>query len=419
MRFINRAALRLIFVTLLTTQLNMLVYADDIAIGKTKSAVCVGCHGANGIGVSAEYPNLAGQKSVYLKKQLKAFRSGQRVEPTMNAMTKELADEDIQSIAAYYASLGQSEQHQAKAGASAKMGKPTVTEFPETTYITMKKSGNVETFPDEVIWQGGPNMLYNSITPDGKLLLATSPSGNNVYVFDAKSGKQKKIIAVGKAPKGVKVSPDGQYAYVSNQGSAEISVIDLKKLKVVDTIKVEKGPHNARFNKDGSLAYVTLQGGAGVAVIDTNKRKMVRIIPVPGITGPHNLDLSSDEQIAFVRDFVHNVAVLDLKTGKVKKIIKVGTGHGGIDVAPNGRYAVTAAIGADFISVINTKDLTVKNIKVGNGPHGVRASKDSRWIYVTVTKENKVVIIDATTMTVKKEISVQKFPFWIAVKGNP
>ena len=49
--------------------------------------------------------------------------------------------------------------------------------------------------------------------------------------------------------------------------------------------------------KDGvGLAYVTLQGGAGIAVIDTAARKMVKVIPVPGITGPHNLDLSADEK---------------------------------------------------------------------------------------------------------------------------
>jgi len=262
-------------------------------------------------------------------------------------------------------------------------------------------------------------MLYNAVTPDGKRVLSTSPSNNTVYVFDATDGKQLAVIAVGKAPKGVKVTPDGMFAYVSNQGSANISVIELASLSVVDSIKVEEGPHNVRFTNDGQTAYVTLQGGAGIGVIDTKTRKMTRVIPVPGITGPHNLDLSADENTAFVRDFVHHVAVLDLVTGKVKKVIKVGNGHGGIDVAPNGKFVATAAIGDTVISVLDTETLSIKSIEVGNGPHGIRASKDSQWIYVTITKDNTVAVVNANTMKVEKKIAVGKFPFWVAVQGNP
>lgn len=297
--------------------------------------------------------------------------------------------------------------------------KASKTEFPETTFITMKQSGTVETFPGELVWQGGPNMLYDAVTPDGNKVLATSPSSNSVYVLDAKTGSQLAVIPVGKAPKGVKVAPDGSYAYVSNQGSANVSVIDLNKLAVTDTIKVVEGPHNVRFTRDGKLAYVTLQGGAGIGVIDTRQRKMIRVIPVPGITGPHNMDLSADEKILYVRDFVHQVAVLDLESGKVRKVIKVGNGHGGIDVSPNGRYVATSAIGDHFVSLIDPDSLQVTRIDVGYGSHGVRASRDSRWIYVTLTTENRVAVINADTKQVVKKIAVGKFPFWIAVQGNP
>ncbi len=258
----------------------------------------------------------------------------------------------------------------------------TKKEFPADVYITMKKSGTVESFPAEKIWSGRANMLYDAITPDGKWVLATSSSENTITVFDVASGKQLVVIPVGKAPKA--------------------------------------GPHNVRFTCNGKIAYVTLQGGAGIGVVDTVKQKMVKVIPVPGVTGPHNIDLSRDEKTAFVRDFVHHVAVFDLVSGKVRKVITVGNGHGGIDVSLGNSFVVTGAIAADFVSVINPGTLMLmKNIKVGNGPHGVRASKDSKWIYVTVTKDNVVAVINAKKMRVIKKISVGKFPFWVAVKGNP
>ena len=385
--------------------------------GKVKAEQCAGCHGLEGMSLSPEIPNLAGQKQEYLINQLKAFRSQTRMNPTMNAMAEDLTDEDISDLTGYFSNLERRSVEKIKATSISSTA--IFKEFPETTWITMKKSASVESFPNQKVWKGGPNMLYDAVTPDGKLVLATSPSDNTVYVFDSKSGKQLAVVFVGHAPKGVKVSPDGKEAYIANQKSANISVLDLKTLKIKATIPVETGPHNCRFTKDGALAYVTLQGGAGLGVIDTKLQKMIRVIPIPGIKGPHNLDLSLDEKIAYVRDITNHVAVVDLVSGKVKKIIQVGNGHAGIDVIPNGRYAVTGAIADTYISVIDIKTLTVKKIEVGNGPHGIRASKNSRWIYVTLTKDNIVAVVNTATMQVEKKIAVGQFPFWVAVQGNP
>lgn len=79
--------------------------AADIEAGKAKAALCVGCHGAEGISAVDSYPNLAGQKQAYLVKALKAYRSGERKEPQMTPFVIALTDEDVENLAAYYASL--------------------------------------------------------------------------------------------------------------------------------------------------------------------------------------------------------------------------------------------------------------------------------------------------------------------------
>jgi cytochrome c553 len=81
------------------------VHAADLAAGQAKSALCVACHNANGISSNPLYPNLAGQQSAYLVKQMQAFRGGQRVNATMTALAKLLSDADIQNLAAYYSAL--------------------------------------------------------------------------------------------------------------------------------------------------------------------------------------------------------------------------------------------------------------------------------------------------------------------------
>ena len=292
--------------------------------------------------------------------------------------------------------------------------------FPEEAYVSLRESNQVAKYPGQAIWQGGPKMLYNSITPDGKTLVVSSPKEGGIYIFDAASGKKLGMVKTGKAAKGLKISPDGKEVYVSNEAANTVSVVDLKAMKAVATINTEKMPHNVRFSNDGKLAYVTLQGGAGLGVIDTGTRKVTKVIPTPGIPAPHNLDLSKDGKLAFIRDTSGKVGVLDIRNEKIKKVIDVGRGHAGIDVIPNGKLVFTGAIADDIVTVIDPVNMkVVKKIKVGFGPHGVRASTDSRYLYVTVTADDKFVVIDTKKLEVVKEYKVESFPFWVSVNGNP
>lgn len=79
--------------------------AGDAAAGKAKASACAACHGAKGISGNDIWPNLAGQKAGYLKKQMKAFRDGDRKDPMMSPMASGLSDEDIDNLAAFYSSL--------------------------------------------------------------------------------------------------------------------------------------------------------------------------------------------------------------------------------------------------------------------------------------------------------------------------
>lgn len=79
--------------------------AADIAAGKAKAAVCAACHGANGISIIPDYPNLAGQKVKYLESSIKAYRDGERKNPIMSPMATGLSDTDVANISAYFASL--------------------------------------------------------------------------------------------------------------------------------------------------------------------------------------------------------------------------------------------------------------------------------------------------------------------------
>ena len=97
----------LIKITLIATMMltTGLASAADPAAGKEKAAVCAACHGTDGISLNDLWPNLAGQKEGYLKKQITAFRAGTRQDPNMQPMVANLTDADIDNLAAYFSSL--------------------------------------------------------------------------------------------------------------------------------------------------------------------------------------------------------------------------------------------------------------------------------------------------------------------------
>lgn len=78
--------------------------AGNTASGQSKSAVCHACHGPTGNAVQPIYPNLGGQHQDYLAKSLQGFRDGSRQNAIMAGFATNLGDQDIEDLAAWYAS---------------------------------------------------------------------------------------------------------------------------------------------------------------------------------------------------------------------------------------------------------------------------------------------------------------------------
>lgn len=78
--------------------------AGDAEAGKSKAAACAACHGADGNSAAPSFPKIAGQNERYLVKQLKDYQSGARQNAMMSGMVAGKSDQDIEDLAAYFAS---------------------------------------------------------------------------------------------------------------------------------------------------------------------------------------------------------------------------------------------------------------------------------------------------------------------------
>ena len=93
-----------------TLTLSFLASSLEGAIAQTSPpptivSVCAPCHGIDGTGGDVEKPNLAGQKSIYIRQQLMAFRTGKRKHPEMRSIARDLTDREIDQLVIYYSTL--------------------------------------------------------------------------------------------------------------------------------------------------------------------------------------------------------------------------------------------------------------------------------------------------------------------------
>ena len=79
--------------------------AGDATAGRRKALQCQTCHGLDGLSKLPDAPHLSGQPETYLVKSMNDYRQGARKHDMMTLVVKDLTDEDVADLAAYYAAI--------------------------------------------------------------------------------------------------------------------------------------------------------------------------------------------------------------------------------------------------------------------------------------------------------------------------
>jgi cytochrome c553 len=115
---------RTLILTVLSCFLSFANAGGDAEAGKALTGLCLACHGQDGNSLVGAFPNIAGQTSQYLLKQMLEIKSGARPVPVMTGMLDAMSETDLKNIAAFY------ESQPAAAGAA----DPDLVELGETIY---------------------------------------------------------------------------------------------------------------------------------------------------------------------------------------------------------------------------------------------------------------------------------------------
>lgn len=197
-----------------------------------------------------------------------------------------------------------------------------------------------------------------TVSDDGKMMYVFSLDGHAKEI-NLVSGKQTDWMKLGNKHCGSMTAPDGT-VWVSDMKDGSIYIYDPKKKKLADVIKVSKSICGIDFSKDGKKAYVSDMPGGFVSIVDVKKKKVIGKIEGVGNfihrarVSPNGKELwqSEGNELKAGKPYgvgyadvgtPGGVAIVDIKSGKVKDFVITGGNPHDVDFTPDGKYALVAA----------------------------------------------------------------------------
>jgi YVTN family beta-propeller protein len=188
-----------------------------------------------------------------------------------------------------------------------------------------------------------------AVTPDGTRAFVANIGSGSVTVIDLAAAAVVRSIPTGRGAEGVAVSPDGAEVWVSNRAENTVTVLDARTLEVLATLESADFPIRVVFTADGSRALVTNARSSELRVFDVQGRSSIAAIPIrapvvadraqviafEGSASPIGVLGDPDGRHAYVAAASADaVAVVDLETGAVVRLVGTGKEPDGLAWAP-------------------------------------------------------------------------------------
>ena len=433
--------LGVIVLLIIATHIGLVQAAGDPERGKQRAALCFGCHGPNGQSLNPEYPNLAGQKELYLIKQLTAFRAGERKNPLMTPMAAQLNDQDVLDVAAFF-----SAQEVIQAGATKKQLAETETRY----------EGAPSGIDADFVTAPGVDpeiALTNAEMEQSKKIFFERCAGCHGVLRKGATGKPlttditrkrgtaylKNFITYG--------SPAGMpnWGTSGQLSEAEIDMMakylqheppvppewGLKEMK--GTWKVSVAPDQRPTKKLNNLNLdnlfsVTLRDSGEIALIDGDTKKIVEVIKTGYAV--HISRISSSGRYLYVIGRDARINLIDLWMNPPQNVaeIKVGLEARSVETSKFKGYEDKFAVAGTYwppqfvvmqgdtlepMKLVSTRGLTVDTQEYHPEPRvaAIVSSHEKPEFMINVKETGKVLLVDYSDFNNLKITSIDAAPF--------
>lgn len=162
-----------------------------------------------------------------------------------------------------------------------------------------------------------------ALAPDLGVGFTSNGKESKVSVFDLKTLKELKKINTGQNPDSILYHAPTHQVFVFNGTSHDATVIDAAKQSVVGTIPLAGRPEFSVADDSGNI-YFNIEDKNSLGVIDAAQRKVRTVWSLGDCEEPTGLALDLKTQTAFSACANKQLAVFDLKSGKVAQTVPIG-----------------------------------------------------------------------------------------------
>lgn len=255
--------------------------------------------------------------------------------------------------------------------------------------------------------------------PGSKMHVTTNYTDNTISFIDEESRRLIKTISVCKGPQWSYFTPSGGM-YVSCFLDNAVGLVDTTTMTYLRSVPVGRSPQPLHAGAE----YLIVGNTADDTITLINRNDTQQTYTIPAGKNPRRIMRKPyvlNNYDYYVLNYADDTTTIGLfrlnrATPQSSSVIKT------IDIGGKARHAeFSADLRKMFVAVENTAKVAVIDLETdtvtaqipvgGNGaiPYNIRRSNDG-YVYVTVRGENKIVVIDETTLQVTKTLSLSRPP---------
>jgi hypothetical protein len=269
------------------------------------------------------------------------------------------------------------------------------------------------TTADEVIAsvKTGTSTKTVTMSPDGSMAFAVSPSGNVVVPIDVNTLQSLPPIPVGDFPVAIAMHPSGKYAYVANLNSKDVSIIDTYPpspgyLTVDTTIAVTDKPLDIAASPVGDRVYVanaSTDYSKALDVIDANEQSVNHHTVIASVNtlrltkavtvspDGSRLYIGTDDGYVVLRASDYSYAVI--------ASVQNGTGTKTVTISPDGTLLFLLTTQGEVIIYYvepgsDEENSVIASVKQGTGTKTVTVSPDGSLLYLIQEESDLILVLE-------------------------
>jgi len=387
-----------------------------------KAKLCFACHGVNGVSVNPEYPSLAGQNKVYIVKQLKAFKSGDRKNAIMAPMASGLNDKEMEDVAVYFSSKtagGGEVIAKGYRGAASGIDSSDVKKATVATGVALSDTDFESS--KKIYFQrcaGCHGVLRKGATGKPLTTDITKERGTEYLKTFITYGSPGGMPAWGETKVLTEAEIDTMAKYLQNEPPVppEYGMKELNESwKVVVPVKDRPKSKLNDFNIE-NIFSVTLRDDGKIALIDGDSKKIISIIKTGYAVHISRMSYSGRYLFVIGRDARVNLIDLWMKKPETVAEIKVGLEARSVETSKFEGYEDKYAIAGTYwppqfvimdgdtlkpIKVVSTRGIAVETGEYHPEPRvaAIIASHEKPEFIVNVKETGKVLMVDYSDLT--------------------